>query len=60
VKKKRAEISDKEKKDYLLISLLKSFIHTLVMISIYNPNTKLDNITYENIKSMMIENYEIE
>jgi hypothetical protein len=60
MKKKRAEISDKEKKDYLLISLSKSFIHTLTMIFIYNPNTKLDDMTYENIKSMMIGNYGIE
>jgi hypothetical protein len=29
VKEKRVEISDKERKDYLLISLFKSFIHTL-------------------------------
>jgi hypothetical protein len=59
VKEKRAEISDKERKDYLLISLFKSFIHTLIMIFIYNPNTKLDDMTYDNIKSMVIENYEI-
>jgi hypothetical protein len=54
VKEKRVKISDKERKDYLLILLPKSFIHILTIISIYNLNTKLDNMTYDNIKSMMI------
>jgi hypothetical protein len=38
VKEKKVEIIDKEKKNYLFISLFKVFIYILAIISIYNPN----------------------
>jgi hypothetical protein len=50
MKEKKKKIIKKKKKDYLYISLSKIFIHTLVMISIYNLDKKLDYIIYDDIK----------